>query len=278
MIQDLEPTPTLDTEDFFNPLEALSKDIIAASATLSTQEVRFLVDNYYSHQENRKASANQLRSMPGEPNAIFRWAMTQEAAFERRMQQALDAYTVRSEIGRWLRSVSGVGPVIAAGLISHIDITKAPTAGHIWHFAGIAGDDQRPWGKGEKRPHNAKLKTLCWKVGQSFMKNSNRPDCLYGHVYRDRKALEVARNERGELAEQAAKGALRVNRNTEAYKHYSVGKLPPGHLDARARRYAVKLFLSHFHEVLYRQTYHTDPPKPYPIAILGHAHYIRPAA
>jgi hypothetical protein len=43
-------------------------------------------------------------------------------------------------------------------------------------------------------------------------------------------------------------------------------------LDLRARRYAVKLFLSGYHEAAYRLHYGTVPPEPYAIDILGHAH------
>jgi hypothetical protein len=63
-----------------------------------------------------------------------------------------------------------------------------------------------------------------------------------------------------------------VGKSTEAFKHYSAGRLPPGQIDARARRYAVKLFLSHLHEVWYKAHFGKAPPLPYPIAILGHAH------
>ena len=52
------------------------------------------------------------------------------------------------------------------------------------------------------------------------------------------------------------------------------GKLPDGRLHLRAQRYAVKLFLAHWHEVAYRNRYDKAPPLPYPIAHLGHAHVI----
>jgi hypothetical protein len=212
-----------------------------------------------------------------EPHAVISWLADQSSSLEKQIAGALDVYTQAHLMGSWMRSVYGIGPVLSAGLLAHIDITKAPTAGHIWQFAGIAGDNQRPWGKGEKRPFNAKLKTLCWKVGQSFMKFSNTPDCVYGHVYRERKAYEIQRNEAGELTAQAALKAEKVGKSTEAYKHYSVGRLPPGHIDARARRYAVKLFLSHLHGEWFRRHFGHEPPNPYPIAILGHAHMIEAA-
>jgi hypothetical protein len=52
--------------------------------------------------------------------------------------------------------------------------------------------------------------------------------------------------------------------------------LPPAQIDNRARRYAVKLFLAHLHHVWYETEFGEAPPKPYPIAIMGHAHYIMP--
>ena len=166
--------------------------------------------------------------------------------------------------------------MLSAGLLAHIDITRAPTVGHIWSFAGL--DPTKTWEKGQKRPWNSSLKTLCWKIGQSFMKFSNQEECFYGHLYRERKAREIARNEAGELAEQAKQMLERRNfrKDTIARKFYEEGKLPPAHIDARARRYAVKLFLAHWHEVAYVAHYHQPPPLPYPIAHLGHAHVIRP--
>jgi hypothetical protein len=116
----------------------------------------------------------------------------------------------------------------------------------------------------------------CWKLGQSFMKFSNDKACYYGQIYRHRKAYEIANNEMGIYAEQAAINLKRVGEDTEAYKHNQMGKLSPGHIDARARRYAVKLFLSHLFEEWYRRHNGSEPPKPYPIAFLQHVHYVPP--
>jgi len=171
-------------------------------------------------------------------------------------------------------SIVGIGPVLAAGLLAHIDIEKAPTAGHIWSFAGL--NPNTTWGKGEKRPWNAKLKVLCWKIGQSFVKVSNRENDVYGHIYKERKELEMGRNEAGEYAEQAKNklATTKIGKDTEAYKWYSEGKLPLGHIQQRAERYATKIFLSHLHEVMYINHFGEKPPKPFAIEILGHAHKI----
>jgi len=254
----------------------LTKDLKAAAVQLSDDEARFLVDYYYIVQEDRKRSHNQERTLEtaGEPNQVISWLAGQSSTLEGQIKKALDIYTENHPMGSWMRGIVGIGPVISAGLLAHIDIEKAPTVGHIWRFAGL--DPTVKWEKGKKRPWNAKLKTLCWKAGQSFMKMSNKENCFYGRIYRERKQFEIDRNDRGHNADLAKILVDKVGKTTEAFKHLSEGKLPPGQIDARARRYAVKLFLSHLHGEWYRRHFNQEPPLPYPIAHQGHAHFIAP--
>jgi ribosomal protein L13 len=108
------------------------------------------------------------------------------------------------------------------------------------------------------------------------MKNANRDGCIYGQVYHERKEFEMNNNILGKLAGQAADALAKKNydKTTDAYKAYIRGMLPPAHIDARARRYAVKLFLSHLHEVMYWYEFKKAPPYPYPMAHMGHAHQV----
>jgi hypothetical protein len=271
------PNDTIDSDLNLGPIARLTRDLRTGAATLGDDQARFLVDAYYIMQEDRKRSYAQARTLEAneEPNDIITWLAEQSATLEKQITSALDVYTRSHIMGSWMRKIYGIGPVLAAGILAHIDIEKAPTAGHIWQFAGIAGDNQRPWEKNKKRPFNATLKTLCWKIGQSFMKFSNVDECYYGTIYRERKAYEIARNESGTLRDYALARAEKVKKTTEAYKHYSEGRLPPGQIDARARRYAVKLFLSHLHCEWYRRHFNEEPPLPYPVAFLGHAHVVK---
>jgi hypothetical protein len=236
------------------------------------------VDAYYLMQDNRITAANQIRALTAsdEPHEIIDWLFAQNEVLESQIKRALDKWGDSQELGVWAKSIHGIGPVIAAGLLAHIDIEKAPTVGHIWAFAGL--DPTRKWGKGEKRPHNAKLKTLCWKIGESFVKVSGNPEAYYGEVYRQRKEYEQKRNDAGECAEQAKEilAQKKFGKDTEAFGHLTAGHLPPAQIHARAKRYAVKLFLAHYHDTAYKLHYKKDPPLPYAIAHLGHAH-IRPA-
>jgi hypothetical protein len=417
-------------------VQKLSKDLKAASKILTDSEARWLVNSYYSTQDMRKRYANQERAMvgTGEPHEMISWYTKQMTRLEKQIALSLDVYSYNHQVGEWMRANKGVGPVIAAGLLAHIDIRKAPTVGHIWRYAGLdptvkwygrgiadviaaarkAEDDNwsallwigrvvnsKPttilvnaglmeptdvasveeaqeyvitnynwqgtfkavfhsdnvlnegvpadelakaykalyghkakinWPKITKslarRPWNSELKTLCWKIGDSFRKVSNpdsatRKPSPYGLLYRDRKGKEVAKNDAGDFAELAVSilGSKKIGKDKDAYWWYSgewtrspkfnqaiaalveskkqaLGdshteaeylemaidqlkpalkpKLPPAHIDARAMRYAVKIFLSHLHEIMYKRILKQNPPLPYPIAHLGHVHKIEP--
>lgn len=263
--------------EIIESVHRMTRDIAAAAKSLSDDEARFLVDAYYMMQDDRKRAHNQVRALgeAAEPNSVLQWLAVQSETLESQIKRALDQYTQAHQMGSWMRGIHGIGPVLSAGFLAHIDIEKAPTVGHIWRFAGL--DPSVKWEKGQKRPWNAQLKVLCWKAGQSFMKFSGNEDCYYGQLYRQRKEYEIARNERGENAEVAASLLGKVGKSTEAFKHLSGGKLPPGQIDARARRWAVKQFLADLHGEWYRRHFGKEPPLPYPIAHLGHAHLRRAA-
>ena len=349
-------------DDHIDEKIRLSRDLIIASRALGPDEARYLVDAYYQTQENRKRTYNQLRSMGDDPGLLIGWMAEKNWTLEQQVARALKEYTSAHPMSDWMRGIRGIGPVLSAGFLAHIDMDRCPTVGHIWSFAGIAGPPQEPdnrqaaykvkfkklidpnsppqlytssgewatpyypdgpntyvyqlkvgkddapeigirspdmpqvkfnnniesvevfyrntgqksWVKGEKRPFNAQLKVLCWKTGQSFMKLSNREDCYYGGVYRKRKESEIANNEALLLKDKAASQLPYFKQTTEAYKWYEKGMLPPAHIDARARRYAVKLFLSHLHHEWHVRLYGKAPPLPYPIAFMQHVHFIHP--
>lgn len=259
-------------------IEKMNKDIKEAIKNLDNKSARYLVDTYYQVQELRKATYNQVRKLTKEqelePNSMLDYIAHNFEAMENEIKKALKIFVQQQPIGRWLLSITGIGEVLSAGLIANIDITKCETAGAIWRFAGL--DPTVEWKQGQIRPHNGRLKTLCWKIGESFVKVCNNEKDVYGKIYKARKEYELAKNENGDYADQA-KAKLekyKIGKDTDAYKYYSEGKLPPTHIQSRAKRYAVKIFLSHLFDVWYRLDRGQEPPKPYALAILGHAHEI----
>lgn len=291
----------MDTE----ALTSLSKDLRAAASTMTRDEARYLVDSYYQMQDNRLRASGQIRAQHDEPHRVLTWLEENASSLEKQIAAALGAYAKSQPMGQWAMNVVGIGPVIAAGLLAHIDIAKVETAGDIWSFAGYNPD--MVWDKGQKRPFNAKLKVVCWKAWQSWLKLKNNDDCYYAKVLFTRRDYEWKRNLAGGNGEACAKALQRnIGKTTNARAWYEgrvspkwarevldsckpfpqtlpacpdgegVPMLPPAQILSRSGRYAVKLFLAHWFEVAYRKHHGKEPPLPYPIAHLGHAHRILP--
>lgn len=348
----------------YKVLEKLSKDVKLAAKTLGRRQARYLVNTYYILQKNRIRAIRQaeiLQEMK-EPNLMIDWIGRQHEILERNLKAVLGVYSQNNPIGQWAESICGIGPVISAGLLSAIDMQKAPTAGHIWRYAGLdptvrwiggekskkfvnevwkevseeVGDNpvededteltsdpmaeeddgftaaflsrlsnrlelpfdyvQRRGLLGEKgetldhaskksyisglarRPWNAQLKRLCWIIGECFVKVSANKKDYYGKIWRQRSDMETLNNERFMYRDQAERSLREKNfdKKTDAYKAYIQGKLPKARIHERAKRYAVKLFLSHWHWVAYEVTFKQKPPKPYVIEHLGHAELLTP--
>ena len=254
-------------------------DVRRWGAAMTTAEARHVVNDYYRIQQQRIRTAAQMRAAAfGEAMELTIQFHRQTLADENTRKLALNAYAKAHPVGRWSLEVKGIGPVIAAGLLAHIDITRSTNVGKLWRFAGLDPTLPRPT-KGEKRQHNAKLKRLCWLMGESFTKVSGRDDAVYGKVYVNRKAQEISRNEACLFADQAQKtlDTINLGKDTEAYKWYAQGKLPPARIHLRAQRYAVKLFLSHWHYVAFETEFGVPPEKPYILTQPEHQdHFIAP--
>lgn len=308
-------------------LPALSRDLRKSASFVTPDQARYLVDAYYTMQEHRIATAAQARASMknGEPPALLSWLSDQNEHLENQIKGALSKFVKAQVVGPWLLSVRGIGPVLAAGLLAHIDINKATTVGAIERYAGL--DSTLKWlgrAKAEalvkaappnlplaelvaqicletsrhpkyfyahcearcitpsrtnfiswlaRLPWNAALKVLCWKIGESFVKCKG----FYGDLYYERKQLEIKKNDAGEFVAAAALALAekRYNVNTDAYKAYILGRLPPAHIHARAKRFAVKIFLSHFWEVWSKLENLPREPQ-YVFGVLHHVHKIEP--
>jgi len=284
-------------------IEKLSKDLKKAGKTLSKDEARFLIDAYYRTQEQRIRYDAQIRALKGadEPHTLLSWFSRQSGMLEAALKAPLEQWSFTTPAGRWCRDqVCGVGPIITAGLLAHIDIERVQYAGQIWSYAGL--NPSQEWGKGEKRPWNAELKKLCFKIGESFVKVQRLEKDFYGKLFVKKKAELWEKNLKGDFADAAA--AKTVGKTTEAYKWYNglvsptwagkilkagksfpatiktvkkgVPMLPPAHIHSRARRWTVKMFLSHLFEVMYISHHGEEPPIPYILTQDNHNQRVYP--
>lgn len=257
------------------------KDIRLIGENTSREEVRELVNYYYRVQDQRIRFGNQISAhqreaeksgIPATPNALLHIFFNEQAAAEKLIRDALFDYVNSDKIGVAVMKVYGMGPVLTAGLLAELDITKMQTAGSLWRFAGL--DPTVTWEKGQKRPWNAALKRLAYLIGASFIKFQNKEECFYGKLYQERKALLTKQNENFQFADYAKKALPKFKVGTASHTAYGQGKLPDHQIVARARRHAVKIFLSHLFDVMYIDHHKKPSPVPYAIAHLNHVHII----
>ena len=259
----------------FPVFDRFSRDVRNLTESLDQASARKIVDAYYTLQENGMAFAAQTRELEkqGSPHELVALLYDGLYRMEKALKAPLQQFAGSTVEGKWALEQYGIGPVLAAGLLAHIDITKAPTAGSVWRYAGL--DPTQTWEKGQKRPFNAELKTLCWKIGQSFMKFSGKEDCFYGQLYKQDKARRIEKNNAGDYSDFAKsileKKNFKVNQTRAKLE---TGKLSDAQIDAQARRFAVKIFLSHYHAVAYQAHHGTPAPRPYIIAHGDHVHEI----
>lgn len=116
-----------------------------------------------------------------------------------------------------------------------------------------------------KLPYNAQLKSLCYLIGGQFMRLKHNNKSLYAKLFFDRLAYETKKNDEGknkDYADMMLK-KYKYDKNKDTYKSLEQGKLSKAHLVARARRYTVKIFISHLFEALYYFEYNKKAPEPY---------------
>ena len=456
MKEEIKTTNYTASEEIENDVQMSVQGLAAVSGKLKEDvvklhpsEIRFIVDAYYQKQDDRKTKFHQIRSIQqgaddgyGNQLTMLQWLANSSKNEEAQIKKLLDLWTDGHPIGRYLKDITGIGPVFSAALLSYFDISKAHYYGNFVSYAGLADnnikwlgtekanklvsyvfdeyedfidpvidkffdsldkdkltklikritkdmsddeiimmiDDETEYMDAERRekaesyrekldklnflrnemevcdvyeeqfgeykafsvvftemaswitsnsnvsswivmrianlsnrkyenvmkglsnliktkkgkksryftksdlqsqmarpPYNLKLKTIMYLIGDSFMKRSNHPNSLYGKLYKQRKAYELYKNDRGDYAQEAANILKEKSfRNKEVKEIYESGKLPAGHIELRARRWAVKIFISHLFEIMYMYEYNAAPPKAFPIAHLGHYDYIPP--
>jgi len=241
-----------------------------------------LMNLYWDLQKTRIAAANRIRMIEdsGDLSMILGEVEHLEKEIDKRLKKCAQNHPLWSY---WLKNITGIGEVLAAQLIHLItgkkhtaecmekreeyfskkkpgekrapkfecdcpimEIERFHSVSALHKYAGMhVVDGKAPrMRKGQKVNWNPKLRSVCYNVGKSFVMNRSSP---YRPHY-DRFKAE------------------------EKQKHPELSK---GHIDARARRKTVKLFLAHLFDQWYRLK-GLDPPRPYPMSVLQHENYIPP--
>lgn len=177
---------------------------------------------------------------------------------ESEMDCSLKSFCQSTVTGKWAISQMGIGPITATRLLTYIDITRSRTPEHLWSYAGLVPNQPNK----SRSTYNNHLKDVCIDLGKNFVKYSAKDDCFYGKLYLDERKRRTELNEQGEYADLAAEALASFTHKDKNYLKdksiYESGKLPQERIDAQAQRYAVKIFLAHWHAVAYYEAFGTE--------------------
>jgi len=248
-----------------------------------------------------------------------------------REQETLLKTQAMNEIGdhplwkEWLCKVRGIGPCLAGGIISWINIHKCPHASNLISYAGmgvviekyiclkcnlILDGNQIPsledrmkqgqpheaarcpkcqnffqvMGHGARREkkkvlgYNPNVKTLCWKIGESFVKQPAEKSG-YRKIYdkfRTQIEARIAANNgfcgKVHYASKGKGGHGEEGDGEGGTEEGKKGKVIPcfdAHVFAMSKRATVKIFLSHIYKV-WRGIEKLPVSTPFSFGMLGH--------
>lgn len=147
----------LDEGVSMNLLEAIklskgTKQELIEFGSVSRSEIRDVVNSFYQLQKYRIVLAGQIRAIDMgvtgqsiESNtAILKWLVGNVALLEKQLKAVLDIVTDKSEVGRWLKKIVGVGEVMAAAMLGYFDVEGREYATQFISYAGL-NDNNRPW-------------------------------------------------------------------------------------------------------------------------------------
>lgn len=216
---DLEPN-TFMTSDVIN---MMSRKFNFISRGFDTTEMENLVSFYYDIEDTR---ISLLDLNDSKNSQVFKSYSHYLKGLENSTTPIFSDYNHSTVTGTWALLQPGIGQAASAALLSTINIHKAPNFNSLWSYCGLNPSTAQP---GSWNPF---LKNLTWKIGKSFV---TVPDSFYGQLYT--KELERRIKQRDD----------------------SGADIEDSRLEAQARRYATKIFLSHWHQIRYLEVTGEEP-------------------
>jgi len=171
---------------------------------------------------------------------------------EENYKSLMDQYLFQEKLWYlWLEKIKGISSVLGSNLLKNFGYCENyQYVSSLWRHCGFDPDGAKGRRKGETISYNPKLKTLVWKIGDSFVKQRTQP---YRKIYDGEKSRQH------KLMENESENAPKSKK----------------HADLRSRRKMVKIFLQHYY-LIGRKLKGLSITEPYPFDKLGHKHFISP--
>ncbi len=172
-----------------------------------------------------------------------------EAEYKKLMMEFVESEIIYK---KFLEKIKGISAILSANLIKEFGYCEnAPYISSLWKYCGMHVDNgQAPVRKrGEKLEFNAKLRTMVWKISDSFVKQRTP---FYRNIYDKEKKKQVKMLDSflEGLSKEDLKKFKKIKKRDEKREFVSeVNPKAPVSLmnaDLRARRKMVKIFLAHY--------------------------------
>lgn len=163
-----------------------------------------------------------------------------EGEIRKRLEKELETVDIYTD---FLEEIKGISATLGAGLLSRLDPHKAPYPSSFWKFCGLDPKGAKGRSRGEKIDYNPWMKTHMWKIGDSFVKQGTPK---YRDIY-DRVREEEREKLNDPISNPENCPMFEECMEEQIAKAERAGREPKdpackAHIDARARRKAVKVF------------------------------------
>jgi len=262
--------------------------------------LRTLVDMYYDFQSQRIQTQLRIEASKREHflteddlsiyglTTIFQNAAAFEVDIEKIIKRQLKNHALYNQ---YLTRITGIGPMLAAGLIAYIDdIEKFDHVSSLWQYCGYGMNRyceqcKKPTyveveyhtGKTAKKLHPLETCHICQEKTQIILQRrisgyqSNWNDKLKVLAWKAGISFvkqSADRSKYRKLYDKIKKDEHRLH--PKKIKENSKTLYNDGHLHNRAMRKVVKIFLAHFWQTWRRQK-GLEAPEPYAKQLLGHS-------
>lgn len=152
----------------------------------------------------------------------------------------------------FLGKIKGISAILSANMLKEFGYCEqAPYISSLWKYVGMHVEEgEAPTRKkGEKLSFNSKLRTLCYKISDSFVKQRTP---FYRDIYDKEKERQVGMMNEvlNNLSKEQEKELKKIKKRKEKRDFFNQfnPKAPVSLLNAemRARRKMVKIFLAHY--------------------------------
>lgn len=157
------------------------------------------VDLYVSVQKRRIDANNKLKAVERGCDQVIEYPFIESVRdefhkVEKMIPAEISKWAEADPLGQWALQIKGLGGNLVGSLLGHIDFhtccckqyegikrNERPkhdcpgliTSGALKKYAGVIDPKFLVWGKGERRPYNSRLKTICCGlIGESWKKLS----------------------------------------------------------------------------------------------------------